>query len=1029
MASRFGSLLRAAERRPLVRYAVALASAGGLLLASHELESTLQGIVFTVPIALVAVMTLALGAGPGVAATVVTATGLWGLLQQPGDTSVYSAPRELVRLGGFLAASFTVVAAIELMHRTRRRLDGERARLQAVLDSLPVAVWIADREGNIVQSNRAVERVWGKAGAAASLERYESYKGWWADTGELLKPRDWALARAVSEGDVSTGEIIDIERFDGTRGTILNNGSPVRDAQGHIIGGVAVAQDITERKQAEQAARESEGRLHSILENLSEGLMLFDAEGNLIYQNPASLRIHGFEPQHDGRIERDDLPATWNAWDEQGRPLAFDDWPVSRVFRKERFQGQVLHVERVETGHEFDASYNGSPIFDSEGNLVLGFITIREITDELRAQGALRESEERLRTLADNISQFAWITDEKGWTFWYNKRWFEYTGTTLEEMEGRGWRKVYHPDHVDRVVEKISRCYETGEPWEDTFPLRSKDGTYRWFLSRALPIRDESGKVVRWFGTNTDVTEQRAAEEALRASEAKFRSVFEQAAIGMARVSFTDARWIDVNDAFCNMLGRSREEMLGTPWPKITHADDVDLDMIPFRKMAAGELENYSVEKRFIHKQGRNIWARLTLSLVRDAEGRPDYEIAIIEDVTERKRAEEAVWKANEQLLEADRRKNEFLAVLSHELRNPLAPIRNSVYILERATPGGEQAIRARRVIDRQVQHMTRLIDDLLDVTRISRGKITLQRERVDLNALARGTAEDHRDVFARHSVELEVEGAGEPLWVDADRTRLAQVIGNLLNNSAKFTPRGGRTILSVAANAGGEAVVRVRDNGAGMSGDTLEHLFEPFVQGAQTIERTHGGLGLGLALVKGLVEMHGGKVTVHSEGEGKGAEFTVALPLAPHARAGGPRLAVLPASNRLAKARRVLVIEDNVDAAESLREALELGEHEVAVAYSGPEGMEKARSYRPDVVLCDIGLPGLDGYQVARALRADPDPALRSTYLVSLSGYALQEDVMRSKDAGFDQHMAKPPSMEMLEQAIREAPAKEAAG
>lgn len=248
-------------------------------------------------------------------------------------------------------------------------------------------------------------------------------------------------------------------------------------------------------------------------------------------------------------------------------------------------------------------------------------------------------------------------------------------------------------------------------------------------------------------------------------------------------------------------------------------------------------------------------------------------------------------------------------------------------------------------------------------------------------------------------------------------------MIGNLLANAAKFTPRGGWAVLAVEATPDGQALIRVRDSGAGMSPETLERLFEPFVQAAQTLDRSRGGLGLGLALVKGLVELHGGTVTAHSEGEGRGSEVTISLPLAAAARTG---LAVGPAPRPVGPARRVLVIEDNVDSAETLREVLELSAHEVATAYSGPEGVEKARQYRPDVVLCDIGLPGLDGYGVARALRADPDPELSSSFIVALSGYALPEDVQRSREAGFDRHLAKPPSMDALETLLRESPSRD---
>jgi len=379
-------------------------------------------------------------------------------------------------------------------------------------------------------------------------------------------------------------------------------------------------------------------------------------------------------------------------------------------------------------------------------------------------------------------------------------------------------------------------------------------------------------------------------------------------------------------------------------------------------------------------------------------------------------RQKQLLITANARLVEADRRKNEFLAMLSHELRNPLAPIKNSLYILDRAAPGGEQAHRALGVIDRQVTQLSNLVNDLLDVTRITRNKIQLQRQRLDLNQLIHRAVEDNRSFFERNEVRLSYEIGPTPVLINADATRIAQMVGNLLQNAAKFTPHGGRAHVSVAAEAG-EAVVRVVDNGVGMAPDTLAHLFQPFMQADQSLDRSMGGLGLGLALVKGLVELHGGRIQAQSDGLGRGAALVVRLPLddgaaleKPAARANGPRVC-----------RRVLIIEDNLDAAESLREALELGEHEVEVAYGGLEGIERARSFHPDVVLCDIGLPGMDGYDVARAVRKDP--ALQSTLLVALSGYALPEDVERAAQAGFQHHLAKPPSVDALERVLSEMP------
>jgi two-component system CheB/CheR fusion protein len=393
---------------------------------------------------------------------------------------------------------------------------------------------------------------------------------------------------------------------------------------------------------------------------------------------------------------------------------------------------------------------------------------------------------------------------------------------------------------------------------------------------------------------------------------------------------------------------------------------------------------------------------------IRDEEGSINGAIAAIQDITE-------LCEAKVRVEEADRRKNEFLAILSHELRNPMAPIQNSLYVLERAPQGGQQAKRAHEVIERQVAHLSRLIDDLLDVTRISRGKVRLQRGRVELSDLVRRTAEDHRSIFTALDVQLETRSFATPLYTQGDATRLSQVIGNLLGNAAKFTPAGGKVELWVDRE-GEMGTIHVRDSGAGIAPTLLSRLFEPFVQADATLDRSKGGLGLGLALVKGLIQLHGGNVAVRSEGVGKGAEFIVRLPIDQAPASAGD----LPSAHEPAPGKRtlhVLVIEDNADAAESLREALELSGHHVETVATGLEGIEKARATHPEVVLCDIGLPGIDGFEVARRVRRDP--ALSAVHLVALSGYAAPEDIERSKEAGFEHHLAKPPNLVMLESTL----------
>ena len=358
-------------------------------------------------------------------------------------------------------------------------------------------------------------------------------------------------------------------------------------------------------------------------------------------------------------------------------------------------------------------------------------------------------------------------------------------------------------------------------------------------------------------------------------------------------------------------------------------------------------------------------------------------------------------------LEKVDRRKNDFLAMLSHELRNPLAPILNSIYILGRADAASEHALRARQVIERQIQHVTRLVDDLLDVTRISRGKIQLRLERVNLSDLVRRTAEDESTVFETLDIRLATNVPELPVWVIADPTRIAQMIGNLLRNAAKFTPAAGRVALCLQVVD--ECVeIRVSDTGTGIDPELLPELFQPFVQGKQSLARTDGGLGLGLALVKGIIEMHHGTVEVKSGEAGKGSTFIVRLPrVIENVVHDAPGRSV----QHITASRHIIVVDDSRDAADSLAQLVELFGHSAEVAYDGATAIEKVRANRPDVVLCDLGLPGMTGYEVARQLRAQRIDVL----LIAVSGYAQFEDIAKAHAAGFDDHIAKPPDPETL--------------
>jgi PAS domain S-box-containing protein len=493
---------------------------------------------------------------------------------------------------------------------------------------------------------------------------------------------------------------------------------------------------------------------------------------------------------------------------------------------------------------------------------------------------ALRESEARFRSLAEVVPQIVWIHDTRGALEYANDRLRDYAGfapTSPAEQTS-----IVHPDDEPRRVARWREARRDGVPYECEYRMRRSDGAYRWFLARAQPERDETGKIVRWFGSTTDIHDLTMAQEAIR---------------------------------------------------------------------------------------------------------------------------------------DADRRKGEFLAVLSHELRNPLSPIKSALHILDRAAPGGQQSRWAHAVIGRQVDQLSRLVDDLLDVTRIARGKVDLQRHRVELNELVHRTIEDHRSLFDANGVTLVSELSPSPVFVDGDWHRLAQVVGNLLQNATKFTNRGGTTRVRVWQGGGSnDAFVRVADTGVGMTPGLIATLFQPFVQADTTLDRRKGGLGLGLALVKGLVQLHGGDVQAQSDGLGAGAAFTIRLPGASAATSQQPS----PRGDTSKRRRRVLIVEDNADAAACLRADLELDGHEVAVAHDGVTGVVTARELRPEVVLCDIGLPGMDGYAVAKTLRADA--TMKNTFLVALTGYALPEDFRRASEAGFDRHIAKPPSLESIAEILRSA-------
>jgi PAS domain S-box-containing protein len=712
---------------------------------------------------------------------------------------------------------------------------------------------------------------------------------------------------------------------------------------------------------------------------------------------------------------------------------------------------------------------DGTPFDDQDEEIAvtlgaqtaLAYENILLLEKLLKQTSELRFSEERLRLLVEGAKDYAIVMlDAQGHLVSWNAGAAEITGWSAAEVIGRHLDCLYPRDedsagHARRVLE-ISEV--TGEHREISERLR-KDGSRFWADVTISAIRSETGQLRGFAKVTRDITERRRAEEErersreglARLAEASLKVVRETNVSGMLQVISEAALVLtDARIAVCGhgcvtgqfIVGGSarapgapecppgREFLVekgGVYMDLLDGADSIRLTDAELRAHPRWwGLPDCHVSMRGLlgaKLTGRNARSSGMLLVTDKALGEftAEDESLLRQLATLASLALQHV-EVRIALEESDRQKNQFLGMLSHELRNPLAPIRNSLFILESAAPGGEQALRAKNVIDRQVSHLTRLVDDLLDVTRISRGKVLLQRELLDVCDVARRAVEDCRSVFAKNCLDLQLQLPERPLWISGDRTRVTQIIGNLLHNSAKFTEPGGKaTVVVQESTPLQQALLHVRDTGIGIAPEMLPRIFEAFAQADTTLDRSKGGLGLGLALVKGLVEMHGGTVSVESGGLGKGAEFTVRFPLEV---LGTPAAAPVRGAASSGGARRVLVIEDNVDAADSLREALELGDHMVEVAYSGAEGIEKARAFGPDVVLCDIGLPGMDGYAVARVMRGDPE--LSRALLVALTGYALPEDVAKAKAAGFAIHLAKPPSLRKLEELLGQAAARE---
>jgi PAS domain S-box-containing protein len=617
----------------------------------------------------------------------------------------------------------------------------------------------------------------------------------------------------------------------------------------------------------------SEKKLSSVLEHMSEGVMLIDAKGNAFYQNPASLRIHGLAPNGTGIIRNQDLPTSWEGWDEHGNSLSVDEWPLSRVNRGERVRDQVLRARRCETNHEFFASYNGSPIYDDNGKIALSFITIQDITERRQAEGEVRESEERFRTLANSIPQLASMARADGFILWYNQRWYDYTGTTPEQMEGWGWQSVHDPAVLPSVLGGWRDAIALGQPFEMEFPLRGADGTFRNFLTRVQPLKDSEGRLVRWFGTNTDVDQLKRIEQSLRVTQARLESTLKASLVGTWTWDLASDRLI-ADECTARMFSietsAAAQGLPAAAYLQVVHEED--------RTGVADALDRsiqlcgaYDIEYRVRQDDGTFRWLQARGRVEPDGAGRAVYFHGAVIDITDRKLSELALRDKNQLLETSNRDLEDFAHIASHDLKSPLSGIKSAALWLEEDLHDlSDESRKLLGLMRSRISRMETLLDDLLTFSRVGRTDTAVSETNL-------------ADIFARivevlnPPAHIQVRFEGELPTIDTASAPLEQVLRNLIDNAIKHHDKQhGEVVLSVN-RVGAFLEFVVRDDGPGILPQFHAKIFQLF----QTLKRRDvvESTGMGLAIVKKLVERQNCRISVDSQGNGTGTQFRFQWP------------------------------------------------------------------------------------------------------------------------------------------------------
>jgi PAS domain S-box-containing protein len=760
--------------------------------------------------------------------------------------------------------------------------------------------------------------------------------------------------------------------------------------------------DITARRLAEEEAERQRQWLKTTLSSIGDAVIVTDQSGAITFTNEVAEGLTGWaQDQAQSRL----LPEVFQIVNEVTRQPVPN--PVEKVFETGHIVGLANHTVLIaRDGSEYAIDDSAAPIRNDAGELLGVVLIFRDISERRRLEIDAR----RLAAIVASSDDAIVSKDLNGIVTSWNQAAERIFGYSAEEMVGKPIAILVPPERPDEEPAILARIRK-GERIDHYETVRvRKDGTRLDVSVTISPIRDEEGHIIGASKVARDITAQKQALIVASRLAAIVESS-DDAIIGKDLNGIVTS-W---NQAAERIYGYSAEEMVGKPIAILVPPDRPDEEPAILERIRRGErIDHYETVR--MRKDGTRLDVSVTISPVRDAAGQIVGASKVARDITQEKALRDELQRRVEELAEAGRRKDQFLAMLAHELRNPLGAISNAVHVLQQSQGSETTRQRATQVLRRQVQHQARIVNDLLDVSRITRGLIELRPEALDLGRLVRETAEDYRVAFEQERIALQLELPESPLWVKADPTRLAQVVSNLLSNALKFTPAGGRvTVRAQPGDDASQGLLTVTDTGIGIEPELLPHIFDSLSQGDRTLARSRGGLGLGLAIVKGLVELHGGTVRAESEGQGQGTTVQVELPLLPAVASEG--LQAKGGSRTEGRALRVLVVEDHQDAAEMLKDLLEMNGYDVQIALTGPEGVRVAHEYHPDVILCDLGLPGMDGYEVAEALRMASGGVRQR--LVAVTGYGQDEDRRRSREAGFQYHLVKPIDPEELREVL----------